>query len=453
MEVTRLNCKAEGSRVIQKTKKCVLEAIQKLDYMLKLIHEIQKEVIEFTQKMIRIPSLTGEEGKLANVILEKLQEFKIDDAFIDEIGNVIGVINGQQNGPNILLNGHLDVVPVGNVNNWYPYDPFGAQIDNNDNIHGRGAADLKAGLCVHLFMMKLLKLLKDKVASFNGKLIFSAVVHEEAAEMFGTEYLCKKTFPNKKLGCDLVFLCEPTGLNVVLGQRGKVEIVVKTKGRTAHSSIPEAGINALEKMMPVLDHIFKKMSNNMRKHPLLGDSSVTVTNLICKPGALSIIPDECEISIDRRYMPAESVEGLLEEFEHLFAEIKKDDPQFDAAVCTRKLVERSYTGYEKEVQKYHPPWITAEGHPLVQKTLLALKKVGQHPEIKYWKFGTDGSMTAGLMGIPTIGYSGAEERFAHTPDEMVNIEMMMHSLEGYFSIISKLLEIEDKKIVDTAQDV
>jgi acetylornithine deacetylase/succinyl-diaminopimelate desuccinylase-like protein len=110
-------------------------------------------------------------------------------------------------------------------------------------------------------------------------------------------------------------------------------------------------------------------------------------------------------------------------------------------VCARKFIERSYTGYEKEVQKYHPPWITDEGHPLVQKALFALKKVGQHPEIKYWKFGTDGSMTAGLMGIPTIGYSGTEERFAHTPDEMVNIEMMMQSLEGYFSIITQLLEV------------
>jgi putative selenium metabolism hydrolase len=263
--------------------------------------------------------------------------------------------------------------------------------------------------------------------------------------MLGTEYLCTQTFPDKKLRCDLVFLCEPTGLNVVLGQRGKVEIIVKTKGKTAHSSTPRAGINALEKMMPVLDRIFKKSGNNMSRHPLLGESSVTVTDLICRPGAMSIIPDECEISIDRRYLLGESVEELLEEFENLFEEIKKDDPQFEATVCVRKLVERSYTGYEKEVQKYHPPWITDKGHPLVQKTLRALKKIGQNPEIKYWKFGTDGSMTSALMGIPTIGYSGTEERYAHTPEEMVNIEMMMQSLEGYFSIISELLELEPEQ--------
>ena len=184
----------------------------------------------------------------------------------------------------------------------------------------------------------------------------------------------------------------------------------------------------------------------MRSHPLLGDSSVTITNLVCRPGALSMIPDECEISIDRRYMPGESVEELLEEFRLLFKEIKKDDPQFEATVYVRKLLERSYTGYEKEVQKYHPPWITDEEHTFVQKTLRALKRIGQNPEIKYWKFGTDGSMTSALMDIPTIGYSGTEECFAHTPTEMVNIEMMMQSLEGYFSIISELLELEPDQL-------
>lgn len=413
--------------------------------MIKLIEEIQKEVIKFTQEIIKIPSFTGQEGELAKVILKKLEEFDLDDAFIDGIGNVVGVIRGQENGVNILLNGHLDVVPAGNINNWHPYDPFSAEIDDNGNIHGRGAADLKGGLSVQLFTMKLLKLLKTR-GGMKGNLIFSAVVHEEAAEMFGMEYLCKQTLPDKKIGCDLVFLCEPTGLNVVLGQRGKVEIVVQTKGKTAHSSIPLEGINALEKMMPVLHYVFERLNKSLRSHPLLGDSSVTITNLVCRPGALSMIPDECEISIDRRYMPGESVEELLEEFRLLFKEIKKDDPQFEATVYVRKLLERSYTGYEKEVQKYHPPWITNEEHTFVQKTFQALKKIGQNPEIKYWKFGTDGSMTSALMDIPTIGYSGTEECFAHTSTELVNIEMMMQSLEGYFSIISELLELEPDQL-------
>jgi acetylornithine deacetylase/succinyl-diaminopimelate desuccinylase-like protein len=98
--------------------------------VLKLIKDIQKDVIEFTQEMIKIPSFTGEEGKLADLILKKLNEFEVDEAFIDGIGNVVGVIHGQEKGTNILLNGHLDVVPAGNIDNWYPYDPFTAEVDD-----------------------------------------------------------------------------------------------------------------------------------------------------------------------------------------------------------------------------------------------------------------------------------------------------------------------------------
>lgn len=407
--------------------------------MFQIDESVRREVVELTQAMIKIPSFTGKEKDLADFILAKLQAFGVDDAFIDGIGNVIGVVRGTGPGPNILLNGHLDVVPAGNIDNWQGFEPFGAEIDDAGNIRGRGASDLKGGLSVQLYMMKLFQEYKQRGETLAGNLIFSAVVHEEAAEMFGAEYLCKKTLPEKGLACDVVFLCEPTGLNVVLGQRGKVEIVVRTHGRTAHSSRPKAGVNALEKMLPVLDYIFGEAGSRLRQHELLGNSSVTVTNLVCRPGELSIIPDECEISIDRRYMPGEKVEDLILEFEALFAKLRKTDPEFSAEAFARKCVEISYTGYEKEVRKYHPPWITDAEHPYAVKTVEALKKASQSPEITYWKFGTDGSMTAALLGIPTIGYSGTEEKYAHTPEEMVNIEMMLKSLEGYDAIIREIL--------------
>ncbi|MBW1955692.1 MAG: M20/M25/M40 family metallo-hydrolase [Deltaproteobacteria bacterium] len=407
--------------------------------MFQLDELMQNELIELTQAMIRIPSFTGEEKTLADFILAKLKEYKVDKAFIDGIGNVVGLVEGSRPGPTVILNGHLDIVPPGKIDNWNGYDPFGAEIDDKGNIHGRGASDLKGGLSVQLYLMKLFQYLKNNGKKLSGNLVFTAVVHEEAAEMFGAEYLFTKTLPEAQITCDVVFLSEPTGLNVVLGQRGKVEIVVKTYGRSAHSSRPEAGINALEKMVPILEYVFGSAASNFESHELLGRSSITITNLVCSPGILSILPDECEISIDRRYMPNQDVSELIDEFESLFSEIRKKDPQFDAVVYPRKIVEVSYTGYQKEVQKYHPPWITPFDHPFVKKTMTALTKIGQTPKIKYWQFGTDGSMTAATLGIPTIGYSGTEEKYAHTPEEQVNIKMMLKSLEGYFAIITEIL--------------
>ena len=410
--------------------------------MLPAVSDSKDALVMFTREIIRIQSYTGREQELAACILNKLLEFDLDEAFIDGIGNVVGIINGAPRGPNIMLNGHLDIVPAGNPDNWEGFGPFDAAVDADGNIRGRGAADLKSGLAAQLYTMKLVKMLKDKGIAPKGNLIFSAVVHEEAAEMFGMEYLMTKTLPQKGLEIDFVILCEPTGLDVALGQRGKVELVVTTQGRTAHSSDPKAGVNALEKMLPVLDYIFNAMNHDAAGHRLLGGSCATVTNLICRPGSLSIIPDECEISVDRRYMPDQTIEELLSEFEALFARLRKNDPEFKATVYPRKVNERSYTGYEKEVQKYHPPWIVGEDDPYVQQALAALKKIGQNPQLKYWKFGTDGSMTAGLLKIPTMGYSGAEERYAHTAKEMISIDRLLKSLEGYFAITTQLLGMQ-----------
>ena len=125
--------------------------------MLKAVADLQQEVVEFTQEIIKIKSFTGEEGEFADCLLHKLQGFGVDEAFIDGIGNVVGVIHGDETGTDVMLNGHLDIVPAGNIENWHGFDPFGGVIDDNGNIRGRGAADLKGGLSAQLYTMKLLK--------------------------------------------------------------------------------------------------------------------------------------------------------------------------------------------------------------------------------------------------------------------------------------------------------
>jgi putative selenium metabolism hydrolase len=407
----------------------------------------KNNIVDLTQKLIRTPSLTGDEEKLAKIVLEELKTNGVECSFIDDIGNVIGILRGVGKGPNLLFTGHLDVVPEGNASAWKGYDPFGGEIDLEGHIHGRGASDLKGGLSIILFLFKLLARSQRKGVVFPGDIIFSAVVHEEAAEMFGMEHLCMTTLPINKVNFDIVYLYEATNLDVYLGHRGKVELIASTEGKIAHSSTPWLGVNALEKMLPVMNTIFDEMSKSCRSHPTLGKGSITITNLSCKPGTLSIIPDECSIYIDRRYLPDESLEDILNEFHRIFSLIATRDPDFKASISPRKVVERSYTGLVKEVKKYHPPWIVKADNLYVGKTLNALRKAGQNPGIGYWKGGTDGSLTGALMGIPTIGYSGMEEKYAHTYDDKVSIEKMLSSLEGYIYIIGELFDIEPETLI------
>ncbi len=79
--------------------------------------------------------------------------------------------------------------------------------------------------------------------------------------------------------------------------------------------------------------------------------------------------------------------------------------------------------------------MTARDHEYVEKAFKALRSIGQNPAEKYWKFGTDGSMSAGIYEVPTIGYSGAEEKWAHQPNEKVNIDEMLKTLKAYIAML------------------
>ncbi|MBO1703097.1 M20 family metallopeptidase [Eubacterium callanderi] len=401
--------------------------------------KMQKEYVAFLKALIEIPSLSGEEGEAAVFIQNALDQIGVTPK-VDEAGNVYGVINCGE-GPVVLLNGHLDVVPEGSLEAWKPYSPFKAAVES-DVLIGRGASDLKAGLAAQFFAFKRIKQALDTGASLKGKVIFSAVVHEEAAEMLGMQYLIDHTLEGEKI--DLCVLCEPSSGRVALGHRGKVELVVKTMGKTAHSSQPKQGINALEKMLPVMQYIFKEMPKTLKGHPVLGDNSVTITDCIVWPGAQSIIPDECEISIDRRYSPDETLEDVVCQLKAVLDDFAEKDPEFKAEVHPRTYCEKTYTGYTCEVNKYHPPWATDQQIPVVKKALDALENAGQKPECFYWKFGTDGGYTAGLRGIPTIGYSHAEEKWAHQPKEQVKISQMMKTIEGTEAILAAILDLKEK---------
>ena len=162
---------------------------------------------------------------------------------------------------------------------------------------------------------------------------------------------------------------------------------------------------------------------------------MTITDLVVSPGKLSVVPDLCEVSIDRRYVPPQTAKECLNQLKQFLADQASSDPEFSAAADYRRTLRRCYTGYEKVMPKAHPPWATDAQSPLVKKSFAALQAIGQCPKEKYWQFGTDGSVTSGVHGIPTIGYSGAEERWAHQAQERINLDAALATIEGYVAML------------------
>lgn len=395
--------------------------------IIELSEAMRDDVIDFAQRLIQTPSISGNEKELADLCIDEMKKLGYDEVFRDAVGNIVGTMQGTGGGKNIMYNSHMDHVDAGNLNNW-KYDPYKAEIAYGF-IHGRAASDVKGGMAAQIYAGALLK----KLGKLKGNFIYTGVVQEESAELFGIEFLCEKTFKEKDITFGLMISSESTNLDLFLGHRGRVEMEVITNGRTSHGSTPQRGINAIEKMVPILAGI-NKIAENLPEHHFLGKATLTSTVINCSPGRLSIIPDLCTVSLDRRLVPGETFDDAMTPIKALIESLKANDKDFNAEIRIKKLKQTSYTGYSKEVYKYMDAWFLEEDSEYVGMVKKSLNKIGQNPGIGKWEFGTDCSYVTGRLGIPSIGYSPMEEVYAHTPYDRVDIDKIIKAVAGNASI-------------------
>lgn len=414
--------------------------------------EMFLDMVTFAQKLIQTPSISGTEKALADLDLAEMEKLGYDEVFRDDQGNVVGLVKGTEPGPTIMYNSHMDHVSPGDVANWEGYDPYGAlldlcKVDAQDKtpdeaecIHGRGASDVKCGEAVQIYAGGLLVKLREKGVPIKGTFMFTGVVQEEPAEMVGMLHLVDKTLLEKGLTYDAMVSSEATSLRLYLGHRGRVEMLITVYGRTSHGSAPWLGVNAIYKAMPLIAKIKDELYSSLPTDPELGQASLSLNIIECSPGALSIVPDKCMLSIDRRTLPGETAEIAIKQIQGIIDDLKAVDPEFKAEVILKSAVETSYAGMAYEVEKVMNPWKIDKEHPIVKAAAAALEAVGQTVKYGYWDFGTDASKTCGIDRKPTIGYSPMQEQYAHTPYDKCRIDFMQKALEGNVAIFLNITE-------------
>lgn len=406
-----------------------------MERLIAVARSLEDDMVAFAQKLIRTPSISGEEGAIAQLICAEMDNLGYDEVYVDDIGNVVGLISGEDGGPIVNYNSHMDHVDPGDPANW-EYEPYSAAIADG-HIHGRAASDVKGGLASQIYAGAVLR---RAGLPFRGTYMFTGVVQEEPAECFGMQHLVDETLPSKNQMFAVMITSEATSLNLYLGHRGRVEMEVTTFGRTSHGSAPQLGINAIMKMMPILAAV-ERMAESLPRHPFLGQSSIAPTIINCSPGRLSIIPDRCTVSLDRRFLPEEKIEDVIGQIEAVVAALAENDPELKAAVTIREAEETSYKGHTKVMRKLMSPFITAQESAEVQACVRGLRAVGQNPGFGKWYFNTDASYVSGDRGIPTIGYSPGEEHYAHTPKDRISLDLLLKSLPGNAAIGAALMGV------------
>lgn len=382
-----------------------------------------ERAVEFAAELIRIPSLSGDEGAVAARIIQELNALGFDEAYHDRAGNVVGRVRGTGRAPAVILSTHMDVVDAGDLDGW-EHAPYGGAVADGC-LHGRGAMDLKGPLAIQLYA----------AASFVGRrppgdvfLVFS--VYEEKGG-WGMMYLMESS----GIVPGAVILGEATGCDLCIGHRGHAELAVEIHGRAAHASAPDRGRNP----NLLLPHVLLALGELSAAQPhdrILGRATLTPTVVECWPKSGNVIPDRVRITLDLRVLPGWNEERALDEIRALFAARLPAMDGIEVHVLPGRATHRAWTGWVDEHSNFTPGFLLHQEHPVVQAAAEAIRAAtGTSPVIRPWLFGTDGGHSCGTHGVPTIGYAPGLEALAHTNRERLELSSARVAYETYPALI------------------
>lgn len=376
----------------------------------------EAEEVRLAQALLRAPSPSGRESPAAEALRAVLEQLGYDETFIDRAGNAVGLIRAGD-GPTLMLNGHLDTVPVGDEALW-PHPPLSGAVAGG-MLWGRGACDMKAALaCMALAGADA------RSAGFRGTLIVAGVVQEEVGGL-GARHLAAEH------RTDLVILGEPSRLRLMHGHRGRVEVHVRLPGRIAHAARGELGENALYRAAAYLRAL---ETLELPRGGPLERSSLTPTRLTTFPeGGANVVPGRADLVIDYRNLPGDEPEAILARLRALDARAEVYVPEREAA---------SESGEVRHRQPgVVPPYLAPPDHALIAPVRRALARVlageGRALEEGHWWFATDAPELAATGGL-VLGFGPGEEELAHTTREHVPLEELALARRAYREVALEL---------------
>lgn len=319
-----------------------------------------------------------------------------------------------------LLNGHLDTVPAGD---GWSLDPFAAEIKGN-YMYGRGATDMKAGLAASLMAFVRLK---RKGCPFAGEVIFTGVGDEEYHGQYGTKWLLANG-----LTADFAMCCEPTNLELCLGNRGLLMVDVVVKGKSSHGGRPNLGKNAISlanKIICGLEQINLEGNRNDRFIDPVGSLSVVGMH---GGDRINVIPDRCVFYIDRRLMPGEKSDDAIRQIEAVITSVTGITPDRGKDNGSEILI---------SPEVWHEAFWMPESHPFVFRCISVYRShFGTEPVIEGKSAGTDASHLVSLGKIPTVIFGPGDYRESHTVDEKVELSQLVQATAYYTQLLEAVLQ-------------
>jgi len=386
------------------------------DRVFRYASESTPACIEFLQDLVALPSPSRGERLACERVIREMESLGYDEVRLDDMGNVIGRIGSGSRA--LAFDAHIDTVGISRPATWR-FDPFRGSIVGG-TLYGRGASDQKGGLAAVVHGAALVSRLGIPddctvyvTATVNGEdcvgLAWQHLVHEQGLQP------------------EVVVIAMPSHLGVCRGQRGRLEVEVTTEGVSTHGSHPDRGSNAVAAMAPIVTAITRLHSELGGAHAMLGPGSVAVTGISSQSPSLTAIPDACTIHVDRRLTIGETAEEAVAQLAAL--------PEVQAAGAGIRVVEYdlpSWRGVSRPTEMVFPAWETPEESNAFQAALSTARQVlGREPRIHRSAFSSNGCATAGIFGIPTVGFGPADEGHSHSVEDQIPLAQLQPAMAFY----------------------
>jgi acetylornithine deacetylase/succinyl-diaminopimelate desuccinylase family protein len=310
--------------------------------------------------------------------------------------------------PALIINGHLDVVPV-NASAW-SHDPFDPRVVDG-RLYGRGSADMKGGIAAAIAALDTLE--RAGVAPACD-LTFHFVADEERGGRFGTQAL----LDGGLIRGDACLVPEPTGLELCVAERGLLQAYIRIAGRPGHGSRPRDGVSAIEHAAIVVLALHAAEFEGA-SHPLLGRPTANV-GTISGGSALNTVAESCVIGLDRRVLPGATAESTECEIRSRIEALGIEGLR-----------------YEFEIENFGEASEMSPDEPWVKTVGDAVGRVrGEEPAIIGMTFTTDARFMRNQAGIPTVVCGPGAIEQAHGDDEFVQVASLVDATAAFAELIA-----------------
>jgi acetylornithine deacetylase len=398
--------------------------------------------LDLLRRAIGTPSVTGAEAAFAGLIAEELTALGAASVTLTEFApgrpNVRGVLRGATAGPRVLLTGHTDTVHVrGWAEKWAGTErenPFGAALVDGA-VWGRGAGDLKAGICSTIAAARLLR---DAGVPLAGEILFAFIGDEESGEPgSGVSAGVKALVADIAVGVapppDFAIYVEPTQLNVYAAQMGFLVCDITVSGRSAYFGVPEHGVDALKASHAVLSALFAHSARLEARapHPLVGHPFLLVTAI--NGGGYIAVPGQCRISLILKLLPGESLDEAVRGLEQV-VRAAPVDPEITLTFDYPAGRDHRFGGTPVE---------TSPDLPFVRLLTQAVQAVrpdrGAIEGAPYW---SEAPFFVEQLGVPTVYCAPGDIRNCHTFEERVEVQEYLDGIVAFAAFLVRLGELE-----------